>query len=1058
VTVDYATSPGSATDGVNADYVPDSGSVSAPGPFGEAVGIPIAYVGDTDPEADEFFHLEVTFPSDPAAPLRVRGTILNDDGGRGRNGLITYGGSPGGMAIDPASGRAEALTTAGSRPVYAPGGDRYAYEAFVTPRYFVTVTDGTSAVAFNSPGDYPDNLVWSPDGSRLAWTEALTLYVADPTNATPILTLPDVLVASWSNDTLAPRRLAYTPGSASEVWSIRENGTGATLLAADATLAEWSPDGATIAVYEDDGVWFMSPDGTFPRRVVFDGEMFRWSPLTSPFGGHSFVVRRDDGRLVVRAEAGPEILLPELPGVVADIQWAPDGQRLVASVVGADGDQQLFALGADDAGAPFARVGQVTSKAAFPDASVESPRWSVVPFRPTAILEGGAGLEGFQARSPVRLDAPAAQAVDVLFRWYDGTAVQTQDYDAPTSDTVTFRPGETEVPIVWPLLADEQVEATENFGVELVSSSEGRIGTPSNALVYVIDVNPAEPLQISIDDANAWVVEGDSGQSLINFTVTLSGSPSGPVEVAYSTSDGSATESDGDYQGASGIVTLTAASPSATLSVVVLGDGSLEPDEFMLVTLSNATAGAVIVDGQGAGTILNDDSAPVLDAIGSLGMRPELAPVTFIASASDADGDAVSYALVGAPAGAAIDSASGAFSWTPAEEQGPGAYGIVVRAQDPYGNLADQIVEVLVAEVNSPPTLTLTGVPTGPVVADTVVTFTATASDLDLPANQVFFSLAGAPAGAWINSVTGEFLWLPSVSQTGGHTFEVIATDDGLPQPLTSSQTVALLVVAPPSQGGESVFGLVGPSGTVSTDTENDGATAFDPIETYVHLPLGGEVLIDEPAVAPPPPTAWTFLAQVSQITVTPPGTPANPLRLRFVLDDTVAAPAGGAAAIAVFRNGVEVGPCTGAPAAAPDPCVESRQDLPDGDAELVVLTSAASEWRFGTARLTGGLAFALAEPTTGGRVSLSAGSHEGRPYGLLVYKSRSGIFASERLTAFSVESRSAWIAGVGRDGRRFVLQAQDRGERRDRVLLWIDGVAQTGDGALRSGSVLVRP
>lgn len=32
-----------------------------------------------------------------------------------------------------------------------------------------------------------------------------------------------------------------------------------------------------------------------------------------------------------------------------------------------------------------------------------------------------------------------------------------------------------------------------------------------------------------------------------------------------------------------------------------------------------------------------------------------------------------------------------------------------------------------------------------------------------------------------------------------------------------------------------------------------------------------------------------------------------------------------------------------------PDPCVSGRANLPDGDVELVVLTSAASKWTFGT-------------------------------------------------------------------------------------------------------------
>ena len=43
------------------------------------------------------------------------------------------------------------------------------------------------------------------------------------------------------------------------------------------------------------------------------------------------------------------------------------------------------------------------------------------------------------------------------------------------------------------------------------------------------------------------------------------------------------------------------------------------------------------------------------------------------------------------------------------------------------------------------------------------MTFTATATDADVPANVLTFSLeAGAPAGATINGSTGAFSWTPT--------------------------------------------------------------------------------------------------------------------------------------------------------------------------------------------------------------------------------------------------------------------------------------------------------
>ena len=47
-----------------------------------------------------------------------------------------------------------------------------------------------------------------------------------------------------------------------------------------------------------------------------------------------------------------------------------------------------------------------------------------------------------------------------------------------------------------------------------------------------------------------------------------------------------------------------------TFNVMVNGDLAVEPDETFLVNLSNVTGGTLL-DGQGVGTIQNDDSAPL---------------------------------------------------------------------------------------------------------------------------------------------------------------------------------------------------------------------------------------------------------------------------------------------------------------------------------------------------------------------------------------------------------------------------------------------------------------
>ncbi len=60
----------------------------------------------------------------------------------------------------------------------------------------------------------------------------------------------------------------------------------------------------------------------------------------------------------------------------------------------------------------------------------------------------------------------------------------------------------------------------------------------------------------------------------------------------------------------------------------------------------------------------------------------ELTTLTFNVTASDPDGQQLTFSLQNAPYGANIDSITGLFTWTPTEEQGSGVYNINVVVSD----------------------------------------------------------------------------------------------------------------------------------------------------------------------------------------------------------------------------------------------------------------------------------------------------------------------------------------------------------------------------------------
>jgi hypothetical protein len=181
--------------------------------------------------------------------------------------------------------------------------------------------------------------------------------------------------------------------------------------------------------------------------------------------------------------------------------------------------------------------------------------------------------------------------------------------------------------------------------------------------------------------------------------------------------------------------------------------------------------------------------APVLATIQPQTVN-EGALLTFTASATDADipANPLTYSLISAPGGASINASTGVFTWTPTEAQGPGTFNFTVRVGD--GTLThDRSVSVTVNEVSMAPVLAT--IPPQTVEEGNLLTFTASATDTDLPANNLTYSLIGAPAGTYINGSTGVFIWTPTAAQSPGSFSFTVRVSDGT---LTHDQAVSVTV------------------------------------------------------------------------------------------------------------------------------------------------------------------------------------------------------------------------------------------------------------------------
>ncbi|MGI2336712.1 MAG: Ig-like domain-containing protein [Dehalogenimonas sp.] len=177
--------------------------------------------------------------------------------------------------------------------------------------------------------------------------------------------------------------------------------------------------------------------------------------------------------------------------------------------------------------------------------------------------------------------------------------------------------------------------------------------------------------------------------------------------------------------------------------------------------------------------------APVLNPIGNkavtVGQNLE-----FVLSATDADGNALSFSASNLPSGASFSNAR--FSWTPTQT---GTYNVSFTVSD--GKLTDsETISIVVTYPNRAPVLNPIG--NKAVTVGQNLEFVLSATDAD--GNALSFSASNLPSGASFSNA--RFSWTPT--QTGTYNVSFTVSDGKL----TDSETISIVVNAmapPPSIG-----------------------------------------------------------------------------------------------------------------------------------------------------------------------------------------------------------------------------------------------------------------
>ncbi|TSA00244.1 MAG: hypothetical protein D4R81_08045, partial [Nitrospiraceae bacterium] len=180
----------------------------------------------------------------------------------------------------------------------------------------------------------------------------------------------------------------------------------------------------------------------------------------------------------------------------------------------------------------------------------------------------------------------------------------------------------------------------------------------------------------------------------------------------------------------------------------------------------------VLAEGNPLGNQVTVSAAPVINSTPILAAMVGAA-YSYGVTATDANGDTLTYSLATAPAGMSINAATGLIAWVPAAGQ-MGANEVTVRVADPKLLTATQSFSLTVGLTAVAPVITSTPILTGKVGTAYRYDVDATDANSDTLSYRL---VAPIPAGMTINQATGLISWTPTVN--GAVAVTVRVTDVG---------------------------------------------------------------------------------------------------------------------------------------------------------------------------------------------------------------------------------------------------------------------------------------
>jgi hypothetical protein len=450
----------------------------------------------------------------------------------------------------------------------------------------------------------------------------------------------------------------------------------------------------------------------------------------------------------------------------------------------------------------------------------------------TLSIDDAAAAEGGNATFVVRLSQPSAEPVTVQASTIDGSAVAPVDY-AAASATLTFEPGVTLLPFVVPVAADSLAEGAETFAATLSAASIGTIARTS-ATATIAPSGGLANLTVHIDDGTTEVTTGGATQYMVSIA------NQGPSNVTAATvsvplplggigahwtcavTAGSNCQVAGD-NGINQFIDVTAGG-----SVVFTWTVTIGPAAGSLTATATIGLPAGITDSDPTDNVSTDTNtivvtpAPVAEN-GSAATSEDTA-VGIVLSATDPNGDVLTYAIVSAPQRGTLSGTAPNLTYTPT----PNFHGtdtFTFRASDGLheSNLATISIEV--ASVNDAPSAQAQSVAA---TEDTPRVIVLSATD---PDGQAFTFQVSAPQHGVLSGTAPNLTYTPAANYGGPDSF-TFSVSDGTATSTPATVSVSVTPVNDAPSVATSIVDVSVASGTASSTVDLSAIFADPDIQT----------------------------------------------------------------------------------------------------------------------------------------------------------------------------------------------------------------------------------